>query len=172
MLRVTSTVAKAAQQAKQIARLKERSAKEIESLSPAFAHHVETILKHLAGKGWVPVVFHGERTKEEQAEKVKAGHSKTMQSFHVSETCFPKTRNGLYWELKGEAADIVDARFLWSGPATDLDFQFWKDLGAIAKALGLGWGGDWKKFRDVAHVEMARKEFFQDIRDPKVTRTA
>ena len=54
------------------------------------------------------------------------------------------------------AADIVDERWGWEGPAKDLNHQFWNDLGRFAKAAGLEWGGDWKKPRkDVAHVQMA-----------------
>lgn len=87
-----------------------------------------------------------------------------MKSFHVADTGIPSGRNGLYWQTKGEAADIVDARFLWTGPAANLEFEFWSDLGATAKAYGLRWGGDWAKFRDVAHVEMTRSEFLQDTR--------
>ena len=59
-----------------------------------------------------------------QAEIVKAGHSKTMQSFQVHGTALPRARNGLYWELKGEAADIVDARYLWSGPVEKTQQEF------------------------------------------------
>jgi peptidoglycan L-alanyl-D-glutamate endopeptidase CwlK len=165
MLRISPALARYAEkQRKQIERLKQRSKNELESLSPGFRRKIETILAHLEGKGWTPVVFHGERTKEEQAKIVKAGHSKTMQSFHVRDTSLNRGRNGLYWQVKGEAADIVDARFLWSGPASDLDFQFWKDLGAIAKSLGLKWGGDWKNFKDVAHVEDTHFEISQDSR--------
>lgn len=169
MLRISSPLSKVLErQQKQIEKLKQRSALELETLSPSFQRHVATILLHLEGKGWSPVVFHGERTKEEQAEKVKAGYSKTLNSFHVAGSSLNKGRNGLYWRIKGEAADIVDVRFLWSGPAEDLDFQFWSDLGAIARTLGLVWGGDWKKFRDVAHVEVNRTEFTQDVRGTRV----
>lgn len=164
MLRISSKLVCSAKQTKQISRLKARSSNELKSLTPEFRKYVQTILLHLEGKGWVPVVYHGKRTKQEQTEIVKAGHSKTMQSFHVEETALNRGRNGLYWQVKGEAVDIVDARFLWQGPASDLDYQFWKDLGALAKALGLGWGGDWKKFRDVAHVEITRVEVSQDTR--------
>lgn len=169
MLRISSTLLRHSEkQKKQIDRLKMRSENEIESLTPEFKRHIETILLHLEGKGWIPVVYHGKRTKGEQAEIVNAGHSKTMKSFHVEETSLNRGKNGLYWQVKGEAADIVDARFLWQGPAADLDFQFWKDLGALAKLLGLGWGGDWKKFRDVAHVESTKIEIGQDARGVRV----
>ena len=51
------------------------------------------------------------------------------------------------------AADIVDRRYGWGGPAKNLGFKFWKDLGAAARAEGLTWGGDWRSFKDVAHVQ-------------------
>jgi len=169
MLRVSPALGRIAErQKKQVDKLKLRSNVEIESLSPRFKPYVQTILLHLEGKGWVPVVYHGERSKEEQTRIVKAGHSKTMQSFHVTDTALNRSKNGLHWQVKGEAADIVDARFLWSGPAADLNFQFWKDLGAMAKSMGLKWGGDWKKFRDVAHVEHTHLEISQDSRGVRV----
>jgi len=121
-------------------------------------------MKHLEKKGWVPVVFHGKRTKEQQQEKVKSGASKTMNSFHVGGSHIENFKNGFAFNTRGEAADIVDARFLWSGPCKDLDHQFWKDLGSYAKSQGLEWGGDWKSFKDVAHVELRRIEISQVMR--------
>ena len=60
------------------------------------------------------------------------------------------------------AADIVDRRYLWNIPQ---NHQFWRHLGSSARAHGLTWGGDWKRFPDGAHVEtkaltlaQARKE--------------
>jgi len=38
--------------------------------------------------------------------------------------------------------------------AAATSFAFWKDLGRIAKAHGCAWGGDWKSFKDVAHIEL------------------
>lgn len=165
MLRISAAVTRIAEHhKKQVARLQLRSEKELASLSPAFQESVQVLLRNLEGKGWIPVVYYGERTQEEQADKVKAGYSKTMNSFHVADTVLHKGRNGLYWQVRGEAADIVDARYLWEGPAASLDYAFWTDLGAFAKAIGLQWGGDWTKFRDVAHVETKQSLFSQDIR--------
>jgi hypothetical protein len=55
--------------------------------------------------------------------------------------------------VEGNAADLVDKRYGWGGPAAKAGFQFWKDLGEIARKHGCRWGGDWKSFKDVAHVE-------------------
>ena len=101
---------------------------------------VVSILKELAGKGYKPMVAEGLRTKEQQAVKVKMGYSKTMNSMH----------------LYGLAADIVDRRWGWGGEASNQNHPFWKALGAAAHGQGLVWGGDWKKFVDVAHVQEPR----------------
>lgn len=155
------------------------SSAQLSSLSPKMQNYVKVILKHLSTKGWHPVVVHGKRTAKEQAEKVKSGASKTTHSLHVlgehqnkgghgkerTYTSAQKmvSQHGPYI-IKGEAADIVDARWGWEGPCKDLNHPFWNDLGSIAKHLGLVWGGDWKGFRDVAHVELQRYEIAQDSR--------
>jgi hypothetical protein len=150
---------------RQVKRLQERSSEQLETLSMDFRSRVELVMAHLASKGWKPVVYHGERSPEEQAEKVRAGASKLSNSLHVPGSLQkPRIRNGIYSVVAGEAADIIDARYLWSGPAKDLNYQFWNDLGAYAKVQGLAWGGDWKKFRDVAHVELPTRRYYQDTR--------
>jgi hypothetical protein len=128
-----------------------------------FRWRVEVILRHLETKGWVPVVFHGRRTASQQAEKVKQGFSHTMASFHLASTAIPHQAITFNYVVKGEAADIVDARYLWSGPASHLNFSFWKDLGGYSKSVGLTWGGNWKK-PDVAHVQLTHIETSQDPR--------
>lgn len=110
--------------------------KKLEGLKPGFRSKVENILVQLKAMGWQPRVAEGLRTVEQQKEKVLKGYSKTMNSAH----------------LKGYGADIIDSRYGWSGPASDLNFAFWKDLGKLAKDQGLVWGGNWK-FKDVGHVE-------------------
>lgn len=156
--------AAAARLQRQIAKFQSRSKEQIATLSPEFARRVECVLQHLGEKGWKPVVYHGDRSTEEQVEKVKAGASKTMKSFHLEGTAVNKRKNGLYWTVKGEAADIVDARWLWEGPGKDLGHQFWKDLGAIAKVHALEWGGDWTDPPDPAHVQMVERLITQDSR--------
>ncbi|BBA33140.1 peptidoglycan-binding domain-containing protein [Methylocaldum marinum] len=49
------------------------------------------------------------------------------------------------------AADIVDERWGWSNDAEKNGF--WQAMGEEANQLGLVWGGDWKNFKDVAHVQ-------------------
>lgn len=109
----------------------------LSGLEPSFREKVVRILRRLQAKGWQPRVGSGRRTLEEQKEKVRKGYSKTLKS----------------WHLKGLAADIIDSRWGWGGEAANLDHDFWTDLGEAAKREGLTWGGSWKSFRDVAHVQ-------------------
>jgi peptidoglycan L-alanyl-D-glutamate endopeptidase CwlK len=121
---------------------------------PVFAAALRRILNGLLTAGWQPRIAELKRTQAQQAKKVKQGYSKTMKSWHVSSTIgtLPVGREHLQ-TIRGEAADIVDARWGWGGPAAKTDHKFWKDLGRLAKENGCSWGGDWKKFKDVAHIE-------------------
>src|SRR5678809_130002 len=95
---------------------------------------IKLILPVLAGledKGWQPVVAQGLRSLADQQKAIDAGNSSLSdprRSKHVI----------------GEAVDITDARYGWEGPASNLGYQFWKDLGQLVnKTNGLTWGGDW-----------------------------
>lgn len=125
------------------------------SLEESFKPIVWEILTRLEALGYQPYVCEGRRTVEQQREKVRKGYSKTMKSYH----------------LTGNAADIVDKRYMWNIPLTH---QYWIDYGTIVKELQkenptLRWGGDWnvpgrfeilkKKgkitwFSDCAHLEI------------------
>ena len=125
-------------------------ARALESMHPAFRARVTSVLNHLINKGWQPFVFQGKtRTRAQAARNAKAGTGIVM-SWHRPEV------HGRFRDQIVElyAADIVDERWGWEGPAKDLSHPFWKDLGEYAKAEALEWGGDWER-EDVAHVQMA-----------------
>jgi hypothetical protein len=121
---------------------------------PVFKFQVEKILGELEAMGWRPKIASAKRTTAEQAEKLKKGYSKTMHSWHVESTrsILPEGKSA-YSVVLGNAADVVDKRYGWGGPAANKEFGFWKDLGKTAKKHGCFWGGDWK-MRDVAHIQL------------------
>ena len=89
-------------------------------------------------------VTEGLRTKERQAQLVKAGASKTMSSRHIT----------------GHAVDVaawVDG-VRWDWPLyAKISVAFKKaaaDLG-----VPIVWGGDWKSFRDGPHFELDRRKY-------------
>ncbi|UFS70690.1 M15 family metallopeptidase [Geomonas sp. RF6] len=118
--------------------------KKIESLHPNLRPKVQNLLDALNAQGFQPKVFYGWRSVAIQLELYKKGNSRLKFSFHNAQK--PDGTPNSY------AADIVDSRFGWSDQAEQVGF--WKALGKEAKRQGLIWGGDWEKFRDVAHVQL------------------
>ena len=88
------------------------------------------------------IVVEGMRTRERQAQLMKSGASRTMDSRH----------------LTGHAVDLaptVEGEVRWDWP---LFFPLAKAMKGAAKARGVAlvWGGDWPKFRDGPHFELNR----------------
>jgi len=91
------------------------------------------------------IVVEGLRTRERQAQLVKSGASRTMDSRH----------------LTGHAVDLaptLDGEVRWDWP---LFYPMAKAMKDAAKARGIAmvWGGDWPKFRDGPHFELNRDAY-------------
>ena len=87
-------------------------------------------------------VIEGLRTKERQAELMKQGFTRTLNSRHIT----------------GEAVDIVPLPVDWKNP---------KPFGLVAEAMKkaadelgvkITWGGDWKSFVDLPHYQIEVKK--------------
>lgn len=91
-------------------------------------------------------VIEGLRTKARQADLVKAGASKTMNSRHIT----------------GHAVDLVPHR---PDGVLAFDWPLYHILAPAMKqaaselAVPLVWGGDWASFRDGPHFELDRKKY-------------
>lgn len=83
------------------------------------------------------IISEGLRTKEKQAEYVRKGASKTMNSRH----------------LTGHAVDLIPAE---DSTAWPLYHKLAAVIKAAAKQAGvpITWGGDWKTFKDGPHWEL------------------
>ena len=87
-------------------------------------------------------VIEGLRTKERQAELMKQGFTRTLNSRHII----------------GEAVDIVPLPVDWNNP---------KPFALVAEAMKkaadelgakITWGGDWKSFVDLPHYQIEVKK--------------
>jgi len=120
----------------------ERSKKALRGVHPDLVRVLENGLKN--GRRDF-VVLEGRRTKLRQAELVKEGASKIMNSRH----------------LGGFAVDLGVLRgksVSWHWPeyivlAADLK------KAAIEEKVPIVWGGDWEHFRDGGHFELSRASY-------------
>ncbi len=117
--------------------------KKLLSLHESFRPKVEAVLASLREDGFQPHIVYAWRSIAVQLGLVACGKSKVRFSFHNAQ--MPDGTPASY------AADIVDSRWLWT-PAAESN-GFWRALGAAARAQGLVWGGDWKSFPDLAHIQ-------------------
>jgi hypothetical protein len=117
--------------------------KKLSSMEPTLRSKVPGILDTLKKQGFQPKIFFAWRSVAVQQQIVAAGHSTVHFSFHNAQ--LPDGTPYAY------AADIIDQRWAWEKPAEENGF--WDALGKAAKDVGLYWGGDWKSFRDEAHIQ-------------------
>ena len=95
------------------------------------------------------------RSNKEQAELYAQGRTKagqkvtTLKGNGAHNTDLPETPHG-----DSEAFDIgVFKKGLYLSGKTAAEVQFYIDMGAIGKAYGFEWGGDWVKFKDYPHYQ-------------------
>jgi peptidoglycan L-alanyl-D-glutamate endopeptidase CwlK len=119
--------------------------KKLQSLNPLLKTKVTAVLLALKKRGYQPKIFYGWRSVATQLKLYAQGNSKVKFSFHNVQQ--PNGTPNSY------AADIIDKRYGWSPKAKSSGF--WKALGEEAKKQKLYWGGDWKGFRDWAHVQLS-----------------
>ncbi len=68
-------------------------------------------------------------------------------------------KGGESWHNYGLAADyafVVNGKVTWDGP--------WARFGRLARANGLEWGGDWRKFCDRPHVQWRKGKTLAEMR--------
>ena len=121
------------------------------SLHPPFRKKIEAVLRDMRAEGWDAKIFVGWRSLEKQAELVRAGRSKVYFSFHNA-SVDESTPAAL-------AVDIVSTSKGWN------DMDFFKALGRVGKSHGLYWGGDWKSFRDYAHLQASPNSVLSTLRE-------
>ncbi|WP_303717807.1 M15 family metallopeptidase [Brevundimonas naejangsanensis] len=120
-------------------RLSQRSRAALQGVHPDLVAVVEAALE------LTPVDFmvtEGLRTAARQAELVRAGASRTLNSRH----------------LTGHAVDVaawVDGQVRWDWPLYPRIAEAFK-AAAKGRSVRLIWGGDWPRLRDGPHFELDR----------------
>jgi len=112
-------------------------------LCPCVRSRYVATRERAAAAGLILTLIETRRDEERERHYVETGVSQTMHSLHL-----PQPPNGL-----ALAFDIAPTVYLptkgWS-PAGAL----WAQLGALVKAAGLEWGGDWNGWKDLDHFQL------------------
>ena len=112
--------------------------RDLAHLSPKLNAKVIYILERLRAEGYHPLVLETRRSPGRQAwlRKWRPGSTRVVHSRHQD----------------GEACDIG---FMKSGKVTfSRLFPGYARLGKLAKDRELAWGGRWRWFKDIYHVEL------------------
>lgn len=118
--------------------------KKISSLDNRMGRKVGKVIDSLKEQGFRPKIVYAWRSVAVQAELVAQGNSKVKFSFHNAQK-----KDGT---PNAYAVDIIDRRWAWQKEAEQNGF--WQALGKAGKEQGLYWGGDWRKFKDWAHLQL------------------
>ncbi len=128
--------------------------KKLQSLDGRMRRKVERVTEALKAQGFRPKIVYAWRSVAVQQELVAKGRSKVKFSFHNAQKPGGSPR--------AYAADIIDRRWAWSARAKANGF--WEALGSAAKQEGLFWGGDWRSFKDWAHVQLHPNRMLAEVR--------
>ena len=99
----------------------------------------------LAAKNGGFIVTEGLRTKARQAQLVKAGASRTMNSRHITGHAI-------------DVAAVVNGEVRWDWPLYSAIADRMKAAASELK-VPIIWGGSWAKFRDGPHFELDRRKY-------------
>jgi peptidoglycan L-alanyl-D-glutamate endopeptidase CwlK len=61
-----------------------------------------------------------------------------------------------------DVVPIIHGKPVWNNK------QLWESIGAIAKACGLEWAGDWKKFKEKCHLQYTSGLTLKDFKNGKI----
>ena len=116
-----------------------RNDKHIANLPYVFRRKVRAIIKSLEGWGWRPVIVCSLRSYEEQAELVRKGYSRTMNSKHLRQS-----------DGYAHAVDMVCDGIWWDEKMPGF-VPYAKLQGHSAESFGCRWGGRFKGYHPILH---------------------
>ena len=129
--------------------------RDLSQIEPRLRAGVPKILAAMATIGFPMMVTDAVRTLEEQQALYAQGRTKPGPIVTNADGVIKKSNHQVHEDGLGRA---VDCCFIITGaPSWDVHLP-WGAYGALAKALGFKWGGDWSTIQtglhDLPHVEI------------------
>lgn len=69
------------------------------------------------------------------------------------------------YRLAYDVVPLRNGKPVWG--TTGLDLELWKKVGALGKAAGLEWAGEWRKFKEMAHFQWTGGLSLKDLQQGK-----
>jgi peptidoglycan L-alanyl-D-glutamate endopeptidase CwlK len=114
-------------------------------VKPVLAEKCRAIIALAADEGYTLIVTQGYRSIEQQNKLYAIGRRGIK-----GEKIVTRARGAQSNHNRREAVDfafVVGGEISWNE-------KLYANLGRWARAVGLKWGGDWKSFKDLPHVEL------------------
>lgn len=124
---------------------------------PVLVEKVGRILKAMDALGHPMIVTDGVRSTEAQRALYAKGRTEPGKIVTYADGVTKKSNHQAKADGYGHAVDccfLVDLDGDGPDDPSWAEHHPWSLYGAMARALGLVWGGDWKALRDRPHVEM------------------
>jgi peptidoglycan L-alanyl-D-glutamate endopeptidase CwlK len=130
----------------------------LDSLKPKVRRMAEQLLAECKKKGIAVAITQTLRTIEEQDRLYASGRT-------VPGRIVTQARGGYSMHNYGVAFDVCPIK---NGKADWSDLAAFDRIGAVGSALGLEWGGSWKKFRDRPHFQFTAGYAIADFAAKKI----
>lgn len=143
--------------------VKRPTSRDLSDLAADLRPKVEAVLKRLTDAGHVPVVFETYRSPERGAYLDHTGASRTGgKSLHCVSVDGARAARAV--DIIDGSLDADGRTIAWGASSAELGktrraertaqaMRFFKALGEAAAAEGLKWGGNWRSFPDLCHIE-------------------
>jgi peptidoglycan L-alanyl-D-glutamate endopeptidase CwlK len=129
-----------------------RSELNIQTLLPAAQRRAREFMKAVTDAGFTIKIISGTRTFAEQDELYRQGRDKPGARVTNARGGQSNHNFGVAWDV----GVFDNGQYLDESPT-------YRQTGDIGKALGLEWGGDWRRMVDEPHFQVVREDDLKEI---------
>lgn len=126
-------------------KIEKQNADKLSQVKPLLADKCRQIIELAKAEKYTLLVTNGYRSNEEQDKLYRIGRRGIPGE--------KKVTNAKGGQSNHNTKDAIDFAFIINGEVS-WDEKLYQNIGRWAKVVGLKWGGNWKLFKDLPHVEI------------------